>query len=212
MGERKRLVLLGGGGHCSSVLDTAKRMGMFDEIVITDCNMAVGTEYMGSRVVGTDDVLLQLFQAGIRMAFISMGSIKSTKLREVLCRRAMDVGFDFPNIIDPSASVSEYAVLGKGIFAGKNAVINAGARVGDMAIINTGAIVEHGSSIGSFSHISVGAVVCGDSEIGSSVFVGANAAIIQGVKVGANSIVGAGSVVLKDAAPDSRIVGHRSSC
>ncbi|WP_286152667.1 acetyltransferase [Sporofaciens musculi] len=212
MDEKKRLVLLGGGGHCSSVLDAAQRMGMFDEIVITDCDMVAGTEFMGSRVVGTDDALLQLFQDGIRMAFISMGSIKSTKLRKLLYRRAMDMGFDFPNIIDPSALVSEYAMLGKGIFVGKNSVINAGARVGDMAIINTGAIVEHGSSIGSFSHISVGAVVCGDSKIGNSVFVGANAAIIQGVKVGANSIVGAGSIVLKDAVPDSRIIGLRSSC
>ena len=212
MDEKKRLVLLGGGGHCSSVLDAAQRMGMFDEIVITDCDMVAGTEFMGSRVVGTDDALLQLFQDGIRMAFISMGSIKSTKLRKLLHRRAMDMGFDFPNIIDPSALVSEYAMLGKGIFVGKNSVINAGARVGDMAIINTGAIVEHGSSIGSFSHISVGAVVCGDSKIGNSVFVGANAAIIQGVKVGANSIVGAGSIVLKDAVPDSRIIGLRSSC
>ena len=206
MDEKKRLVLLGGGGHCSSVLDAAQRMGMFDEIVITDCDMVAGTEFMGSRVVGTDDALLQLFQDGIRMAFISMGSIKSTKLRKLLYRRAMDMGFDFPNIIDPSALVSEYAMLGKGIFVGKNSVINAGARVGDMAIINTGAIVEHGSSIGSFSHISV------DSKIGNSVFVGANAAIIQGVKVGANSIVGAGSIVLKDAVPDSRIIGLRSSC
>ena len=212
MDEKKRLMLLGGGGHCSSVLDAAQRMGMFDEIVITDCDMVAGTEFMGSRVVGTDDALLQLFQDGIRMAFISMGSIKSTKLRKLLYRRAMDMGFDFPNIIDPSALVSEYAMLGKGIFVGKNSVINAGARVGDMAIINTGAIVEHGSSIGSFSHISVGAVVCGDSKIGNSVFVGANAAIIQGVKVGANSIVGAGSIVLKDAVPDSRIIGLRSSC
>lgn len=212
MDEKKRLVLLGGGGHCSSVLDAAQRMGMFDEIVITDRDMVAGTEFMGSRVVGTDDTLLQLFQDGIRMAFISMGSIKSTKLRKLLYRRAMDMGFDFPNIIDPSALVSEYAMLGKGIFVGKNSVINAGARVGDMAIINTGAIVEHGSSIGSFSHISVGAVVCGDSKIGNSVFVGANATIIQGVKVGANSIVGAGSIVLKDAVPDSRIIGLRSSC
>ena len=93
MDEKKRLVLLGGGGHCSSVLDAAQRMGMFDEIVITDCDMVAGTEFMGSRVVGTDDALLQLFQDGIRMAFISMGSIKSTKLRKLLYRRAMDMGF-----------------------------------------------------------------------------------------------------------------------
>lgn len=207
MDERKQLVLLGGGGHCRSVLDSARRTGMYGEIVITDVDMAAGTEFMGSRVVGNDDMLSQLFQDGIRMAFVSMGSIKSTKMRRKLCQLAVKEGFEFPNIIDPSASVSEYAVLGKGIFVGKNAVINAGAEIGDMAIINTGAIIEHGCRIGCFSHVSVGAVICGDSDIGDSVFIGANATIIQGVNVGIGSIVGAGSLVLKDIVSNSRFIG-----
>lgn len=208
MDEKKRLVLIGGGGHCRSVLDAAKRMGLFEEIVVTDHSMVAGTEFMGCKVAGGDEVLPQLFQAGFGMAFVSVGSIKGTRLREELCRKVEAEGFGLPNIIDPSAVVSGYARIGKGVFVGKNAVINAGVRVGDMAIINTGAVIEHGCRIGSFSHVSVGAVVCGDSELGDSVFVGANATVIQGVRIGMGSIIGAGSLVLGDAGPGSRLTGR----
>ncbi len=211
MNAGKRLVLIGGGGHCGSVLDTAKRMNLFEEIVITDKSMAAGNRFMGCRVAGGDDVLPRLFQDGFGMAFVSVGSIKSARLRKELSQTAKEAGFDFPNIIDPSAVVSDYAVIGKGIFIGKNAVVNAGARIGDMAIINTGAVVEHGCRIGAFSHVSVGAVVCGDSEVGDSVFVGANATVIQGVRIGMNSVIGAGSVVLRDVARDSIVRGRHAA-
>mgnify|MGYP002508113312 CR=1 FL=1 len=86
-----------------------------------------------------------------KLAFVSVGSIKSTEKRRELHRLAQDSGFAFPNIIDPSAAVSEHACLGQGIFIGKNAVINAGAQIGDMAIINSGAVIEHGCLVGDFT-------------------------------------------------------------
>lgn len=205
----ERLVLIGGGGHCRSVLDTARRMDVFEEIVITDCSIPVGTEFMGCRVVGTDELLPRLFQDGFRMAFISVGSIKSTNQRKVICQRAKKAGFQFANVIDPSALVSDYAVVGTGIYVGKRAVINAGAYIQDMAIINTGAIIEHECHVGNYSHVAVGAVVCGGSDIGDSVFIGANATVVQGIKVGMNSIIGAGCVVLKNVMPNSIIRTER---
>ncbi len=208
MDKKRRLVLLGGGGHCESVLDAAKRMNWFEEIVITDNHLKAGSELMGCRAVGGDEMLPRLFQYGFGMAFVSVGSIKSSRLRRELCRKAEEAGFDFPNIIDPSAAVSDYGAVGRGIFIGKRAVVNTGARIGDMAIINTGAVIEHGCRIGAFSHVSVGAVMCGDSEIGDSVFVGANATIIQGVRIGMNSVIGAGSLVLRDVGPDSMVRGR----
>lgn len=204
--KKKQLVLIGGGGHCKSVLDTAIRMNVFEKIVITDCGIPAGTEFMGYKVVGNDDILTQLFEDGTRVAFISLGSIKTTEQRQIIFQRAKNIGFEFPNLIDPSASVSKYSILGKGIFIGKNAVINAGVEIGDMAIINTGAIIEHGCYIGNFSHISVGAIVCGDSIIKDSVFVGANATVIQGITIGRNSVIGAGSVIIKDVDPNSKII------
>ena len=193
--RESRLILIGGGGHCLSVLDTVLRMGVFGEILVVDRSLPAGTEVMGCRVAGDDSVLPVLFSQGFKLAFVSVGSIKSTEKRRELHRLAQDSGFAFPNIIDPSAAVSEHACLGQGIFIGKNAVINAGAQIGDMAIINSGAVIEHGCLVGDFTHVAVGAAVCGDTMLEADVFVGAGAVIAQEARIGKGCIIGAGAVV-----------------
>lgn len=207
MKECKRLVLIGGGGHCMSVLDSARRMGIFQEIVITDNGKPIGSDIMGCKVAGDDGMLEKLYQSGFRYAFLTIGSIGGSHARQAAYGAAAKVGFCFPNIIDPSAAVSSHAKLGSGIFIGKNAAVNAGACIGDMVIINSGAVVEHGCQIGEFSHISVGAAICGDVVIGKSVFAGANAAVIQGVEIGSGSVIGAGSVVLSNVLAGSTRTG-----
>lgn len=207
MPERKRMVLIGGGGHCKSVLDAALRMDFFDQIVITDSEIRAGTQILGCEVVGSDDILSKLYDEGVKYAFITVGSIKCTKKRRKIWKKAEGIGFGFPNIIDPSAVISGCAWLGKGVFVGKNAVINAFARIEDMAIINSAAIIEHECMIKAFTHISVNAAVCGNSVIGRDSFVGAGATVIQGLKIGDNVVIGAGSVVLHDVASNKIIYG-----
>lgn len=203
----KRLVLIGGGGHCKSVLDAALCMNIFEEIVITDHKISAGSKIMGCKVIGNDILLSRLYIDGFTQAFIALGSIKSTKQREKIYQKASAIGFKFPNIIDPSAILSKEISLGKGIFIGKKAVINSGSTIGDMSIINTGAIIEHDCQIGNFSHIAVSAVICGGCEIGDSTFVGANTTIIQGVKIGMNCIIGAGSIVLGNVSENNKVIG-----
>ena len=203
----KKIVLLGGGGHCKSVLDTLLRMESFWEPIITDTDIPAGDTIMGCKVIGSDDILQELCNSGITHACIAVGNIKDTKQRHAIYDKAEKAGFKFPNIIDPSAAVSESAEIGKGVFIGKNAAINAASIIDDMAIINTGAIVEHDCHIGSFVHIAVGAVVCGGVEIGSDSFIGAGATIIQGVRIGMNSVIGAGSTILRDVPENTTVVG-----
>lgn len=202
-----RIVFIGGGGHGKSVLDTALRMNIFQEIVITDYNMDQDSEIMGCKVVGNDSELASVFAKGIRQAFIAVGSIENTKMRHAIYEKAKEIGFVFPNIIDPSAIVSKTAVLGAGVFVGKNAVVNSFADIGDMAIINTGAIIEHECKIGSFTHVSVNAVICGRSAIGNDSFIGAGSTVIQCVDIGSNAVIGAGSIILKDVEAENNVHG-----
>lgn len=204
--KRKKLILIGGGGHCKSVLDAAIQMKNFEEIVIVDNSIPIGMDIMGCRVVGNDDVLPELYAKGFLNAFITVGSIKSADRRVNIYKKVRKSGFVFPNIIDPSAIVSRYANLGNGVFIGKHAVVNSGVLIDDMSIINTGAIIEHESRVGKFTHISIGAVVCGNCEIGDYAFIGANATIIQGVKIGMSSVVGAGNVILRSISENTTIV------
>ena len=178
-----RLVLIGGGGHCKSVLDAALRVGAFQEIVILDPGLPVGSEMMGCAVYGGDDKMVELKEKGFDHAFITVGCVGDTSLRRKLAERADTYGFNYPCIIDPSAVVSEFSKLEAGVFVGKNAVINAGAQIGNHAIINTGAIIEHNCHIGAFTHVAVGATVCGDCSIDEDVFIGAGATLIQGLMI-----------------------------
>lgn len=75
MDEHRRLVLVGGGGHCKSVLDAVLTAGYYLEIIITDQILQAGSEVMGCKVAGTDEVLPELYRKGFRNAFVSVGSM-----------------------------------------------------------------------------------------------------------------------------------------
>ncbi len=192
-----KLVLIGGGGHCKSVLDAALRMNVFQEIVILDPGLPAGSKVMGCVCYGDDDKVDELREKGFDNVFISVGCVGDTSLRRKLAKKTDEYGFSYPCIVDPSAVISEFAKLAPGVFVGKNAVVNAGAQIGEHAIINTGAIIEHNCQIGAFTHVAVGATVCGDCKIEDDVFIGAGATLIQGLKLERNRFVKAGEVVIK---------------
>lgn len=194
----QKMVLIGGGGHCKSVLSTLLRMNKYKEVVIVDNEIQSGNSVFGIRVVGNDSKLYELFDQGFTDAFVTVGSIKSSALRRKLFELALNIGYNFPMIIDPSAQVSRFAKIGEGVFIGKNVVVNADAIIEKMAIINTSVIVEHECFVGQFSHIAVGTVLCGNVYVGQDSFVGAGSTVIQGIVIGDNAVVGAGSTVLND--------------
>lgn len=202
-----KLVLIGGGGHCKSVIDAAFRMKIFSDIVITDPAIPIGTKIMGCEVVGADDCLEKLKDSGYGYAFITVGAVMITSLREQLADKAVGINFRFPTIIDPSAIVSDTAVIGEGSFVGKNVVVNSEVKIGRHCIINSGAIIEHECIIGDFSHVSVGAIMCGETEVGRNSLIGAGSTIIQSIHVGNNVLVGANSTVLTDVEDNQKCYG-----
>lgn len=202
-----KIVFVGGGGHCKSVIDVAKRMNCFDEIVITDSNNKQGTTVLGCTVVGTDDCLEELYHQGFEYAFVTVGSIGVNPLRERIADKVTVLGYKFPVIQDPSAVVSESAIIGDGTFIGKNAVINAEATIGKHCIINTGAIIEHECIVDDFTHISVGTTLCGEVSVGRNCMIGSRSTVMQCINIGDNCIIGAGAVVIKDLPSNSTAVG-----
>lgn len=192
------IILLGLGGHAHSVVDSMEQAGKYNIIGFLDTEEMQGNYYKDYRVLGTDDLLREYFDKGVRNAFITIGFMGKGNIRNQLYRQLKDIGYTVPNMIDRTAVVSENADLEEGIFVGKRAVINANARIGKMCIINSGAIVEHDCEIGAFSHIAVGSVICGGVAVGTQTLIGANATVIQEKKIGSNCIIGAGTTIRKD--------------
>jgi sugar O-acyltransferase (sialic acid O-acetyltransferase NeuD family) len=203
-----KILLIGGGGHCKSVLDSLVTSSDFTDIVIVDTKENLGKEILSIKIIGTDDELEKLFKEGYKNAFITIGSVGDTRLRRKLFDLVEKIGFNIPSIIDSTAIVSENARIGRGIFVGKNSVINAGTTISDGAIINTGTIIEHDCQVGGFSHLAPGAVLCGDVVIEENVHIGARAVIKQQIRIGSNSLIGMGSVVLNDIPSNSIAYGN----
>jgi len=194
----KKLILIGGGGHCRVVLDALLQRKEFEIAGIVDKNIKAGSTISGIPVIGDDRVLYNYFRKGIRYAFISLGSTGKTGLRLKLFDLSRRIGFKFPNIVHPTATISGSVKIGMGCYIGAGAIINCGVKVGDNCIINTGAIIEHGCTIGSSVHIAPGVMLGGKVKIGKGSHVGTGSSVLQCLKIGANSIIGIGSVVIKD--------------
>lgn len=200
-----KLLLIGGGGHCHSVLDSVLASGKYDAVGIID---SMDSAYSGIPVIGTDEDIPRLFQDGWTDAFITVGSVGDTRIRRRLYGMVKRTGLTIPTIIDLTAIVGSDVTIGEGTFIGKRAVVNAGSTIGECAIINTGVIIEHDCKIGSFSHISSGAVLCGGVCIEHDTHVGAGTVARQLIKIGDNSLVGAGSVVTKDIPSNVKAYGN----
>lgn len=206
----KRILLVGGGGHCKSVLDTLLERNNFSDIGIIDKKENIGKEILGMPIIGCDNDLPKLFNTGYKYAFVTVGSVGDTKLRVKLFNKLLKVGFEIPNIIDPTAIVSSHIHMETGIYIGKKSIINAGSTIKRGAIINSGAIIEHDCTIGEFVHIAPGAVLCGEINVGARTHIGANSVIKQQLVIGSDSVIGVGSVVTKNI--EDNIIAYGNPC
>lgn len=202
------ILLIGGGGHCESVIDTLKESSQYNIVGILDTADKVGTKIDSVEVVGVDDDLQKFYDSGIKHVFITLGSVGDTSLRVRLFNKARSIGYDFPVVVDPSAIISDSSVIKDGSYIGKGAVVNSRANIGECCIINSGSIVEHGSMIHDFCHISPGATISGNVTIGAHTHIGTNATIIQNMVVGADTIIGAGSVVVYNIGSHKKAYGN----
>lgn len=204
----EELILIGGGGHCKSVIDSLRKDDRFRIIGILDKKEKVGTSINGVPIVGEDETLPYYFQNGVRHAFITLGSIGNIKGREKLYHMVKSIGFQLPVIIDPSAIISESAKIGEGTYVGKGAILNIDVKVGKNCIINTGAIIDHDCQIGDFCHIAPGTTLSGNVTIGYGSHIGTNSTVIQGIEIGSGTLIGAGSVVIKNIGSNQKAYGN----
>lgn len=191
----KPVIIVGGGGHSRILIDILK-LCEAEIIGITDPDRKKhGLSIDGIRVVGTDDELDNYKSSDVVLAN-GLGSIKGTAKRGAVYEHQKKKGFNYIQVIHPSAVISSSVVMGEGVQIMAGVVIQTGCIIGNNVLINTMASLDHDCRIGKNVHIAPGVTISGEVDIGDNVHIGAGATIIQGIKIGPNSILGAGSVVL----------------
>ena len=195
--KKTELLLIGAGGHCRSCIDLISCIPDFGIAGVVDRDGSDSKEVMGHNVIGTDSMLEVLLEK-FNQVHITVGQIKTSKIRINLFNRAKSYGAKFPVLISPSAYLSQRAKIDEGSVLMHLTIINSEAEVGKNCIINNMVLIEHDTIIGSHCHISTGALINGAVVIDDGCFVGSGAILHEGVKVGANSVIGAGQIVKTD--------------
>tara|TARA_B110000971_G_C19973372_1_gene483719 strand:- start:776 stop:1363 length:588 start_codon:yes stop_codon:yes gene_type:complete len=190
---KPNLVLIGGGGHCISVIDIIENQGKFNILGILDTNINENN-ILGYPILGGDDLIKELVKKNTYF-LITVGQINSYSIRENIEKMLIEHNAKLATVVSPLAYVSKHASVGEGSVIMNGAIVNAKSKIGKNCIINTKSNIEHGVSIGDFCHISTCAVVNGDSVIGRGTFIGSNATISNAITINDNSVISAGKFV-----------------
>lgn len=193
--NQRNLILIGGGGHCKSVIDVAESAG-YNILGILDMPEDIGKSVLDYKVIGTDDDIPQFVDKA--EFIITVGFIKSPAIRMRIFDKVREAGGKLATIIASTAHVSRYTSLGEGTVVMHKAVVNAGAKIGENCIINTFCNIEHDAVIGDQCHISTGTMVNGDCKVGKMCFIGSQSVLANGISICDDVIVGAGSLVRKN--------------
>jgi UDP-perosamine 4-acetyltransferase len=204
---KKKILLIGGGGHCPVIIEALRKSGRFSILGIVD-PQKIPDNIFGIPAIGTDDDLPILFRTGCSHAVICVGSVGHPTIRIKLAQTLKKIGFSCPAIVHPSAIVATNVALGEGTFIAAGAIICPGVKIGNYAIVNTGAIVDHHCTLGDFVHIAPGVTLSGGVGIGRNSHIGTGSSVIENRTIGCDVLIGAGSVVVNDIADGQKAFGN----
>jgi UDP-perosamine 4-acetyltransferase len=196
------IVVIGAGGHAKVCIELLRAMG-------EPVDWCVGGEdgpdtCVGVPVLRGDVHLARLRDEGYHRVFVALGS---NSLRERLADDVVKLDFTLVSAISPTSEISPSARIGVGVAIMSGVVINAESNIHDLAIINTGATIDHDCVIGRAAHIAPQSGLAGNVSVGRRSFLGIGSRAIPGVRIGEDVVVGAGAVVIRDVEDGATVVG-----
>lgn len=192
-----KIILIGGGGHCHACIDVIESTQQYEILGILDTKDKAHQKVLGYNIIGDDDDIPNLISDEVSF-LITVGHIKSPKIRKKIFDNLLKNNAKIATVISPLAYVSKHSQIGTGTIIMHRAIVGPNVEIGENTIINTSADIEHDSKVGSHCHISTHSVINGNCIIGDDVFVGSNSTLFQGVQVVDNVVISAGSIVRKN--------------
>lgn len=200
------LLILGGGGHASVVIDTFRSVYPLINVGILDDN------YLSLKSLGEHCSAIGPLSASLSLSTLSFWNqafvaIGDTSVRLKWIYSLLDFGYSVPSIVHKTAYVSSASIVGVGSAVMANSVIQPNCSIGIGCIVNTAASVDHHCSLGDSVHVCPGVHIAGNVTIGSSSWIGIGSSVIEGVNIGEHSFVASGAVVTKNVPSSTRVGG-----
>ena len=200
----KKIIIIGAGGHCRTVISILRYYKDFKISAIADRDdSTLGEKIDGVTIEYSWKDIAKIYKNGIHYAAIAIGDNRE---RENLFKALSEKGFTVPTLVHPSALIEKNAVVGEGSVVCMGAKIGPDVRIGENCIIYTGTILDHEAHVGKHVFIAPGCAIAGRVKIGDGSFIGIGSNVKEKVSIGKDVTIGAGSVVLEDI-PDGEKVG-----
>ena len=146
--RNETIYLYAAGGHAKVVFDSLIVAGYSSNqiLVVDDDPHFVGKPFLETTIE-------QLLNGRLVENISVHVCIGNNANRMRVYRKLEATGAMICSVIHPSSLVSQYAVVGNGVFIAAKAVVAPNAIVGNSVIINHGAVVDHDCIVGDFCHI-----------------------------------------------------------
>jgi len=205
----KPIIIMGAGGHAKVIAEALRQSGRKIIGLLTPDNPP-NTESCGSIVLGDERVLEQYSPDVVDLAN-GIGALPDKTARWEQAARMRELGYQFTEVIHPSAVIAEDIVFAEGVQVMAGSIIQPGVDIGLDSIVNTGVLLDHDCVVGGNCHIAPGVVCSGGVNIGNSVHLGTGSAVMHGISIGMGSVVAAGSVIYQDIPDNTTIIQKRQS-
>lgn len=113
----------------------------------------------------------------------------------------------FATLIHPTAVISKYATIGRGVAIQPLAHVGPGVTIGNHVHLFAQTMVGHDAVLDDFSYVANNACIGAGVVLREGAYVGTNATTLEHIELGAWSLVGMGSVVLRSVPPATKVVG-----
>src|SRR5687768_3546413 len=101
---KEQIILVGGGGHCRSVIDVIEEGNSYEIAGIVDIPEKVGSLVSNYRIFATDEDFPDL-ASRYKNFCITIGHLKSNKARRIAFETLKKLGVNFPVVKSPNAYV-----------------------------------------------------------------------------------------------------------
>jgi sugar O-acyltransferase (sialic acid O-acetyltransferase NeuD family) len=188
-----QVVILGAGGHGRAVCEAARDAG-FAPRGFLDARAPL-PPMLGLPVLGDEAA----HDGGPLLIALGQNRLRLDAAARLAC--------PLPVLLHPSVVRARSAEIAEGAVVMPRAVLGALARIGRLALVNTGAIIEHDVVLEEGAHVGPGAVLCGGVRVGARAVIGAGVVVAPNIVIGADAVVGAGGAVLADLPAGAVVAG-----
>lgn len=191
--SKKKLFIIGSGGHASACIDLIESINKFKIVGIFSDDKKVKKKFSYS-VIGTAKDIFKYKKTAINVV-LGFGSIYNLKKRHNVYLKLKKAGFKFPTIISKNSHVSDRSKILEGTQIFHNCTVNAGSIISENCILNNNSLIDHDCKINENVHISTGVTLNGTVIVKKNSFIGSGSVIRDNIKIKSDSFIKMGSVI-----------------